>query len=591
MLNNQHKRLAKRILPRFEPTWTGQAVEPTSAVLPPVFTTPDASAQSTTSSLLPQLPTTSLALPTTSLVLVPTSAAQSTTSSTETSSSILPVSTTESSIISSTLASLSTQSTSSTTLLTTSAAAPTWTSPTPVQTTAAPATTTRAVANTPTTHSSSLIRTSSIYTDSSGVVVGTIVVVPAPSATTSEAPKSNSNAGTIVGAVAGGFVAVICLIAFVSWIVRQHNRRKRSNHDDFDRQSYMRNSMMIPDDPADRPVRGTQAALALARSNTQVGPRPPTMIERKNTYYTHGQPSPSFGPGQVVSFEPGQIVSVPATATGEPAYPSPVAFAAYTPPDQHHQSELVRRPSGAQLLNRAPTNGGMYDNAYPHTPSPVSYGPESYSVHSPDSYGHDGYTYPMNPGAVDHRGMVQSVTPFQAQQYAEITRQLEGPSSGYEHDSFLPISPGPGPASPVVHVAAATGVESPTKGSPLHEKPMPNPFDEGAAPHQRIDSMPPSLPPIESLSRTGTPIDPNPQHAHWSYDGKSQNEGNRLSVAGMLMPEPPTPPPMAVIREDHLAPAHPSSASVPVLTPAGNGAQPTQRPVSMFDADDAYGGM
>ncbi|KAH7326963.1 hypothetical protein B0J17DRAFT_223407 [Rhizoctonia solani] len=425
-----------------------------------------------------------------------------------------------------------------------------------------------------------------MYTNSAGDVVQTVIVVqtaaPTPTPTATETPKSTGSAGTIVGAIAGGFVGLICLIAFVSWVIRKHNKRKEGNHDDFDRQSYLRNSMMIPDEPgSDHPVRGTQAAMALARSNTHLGPRPPTMIERKNTYYNYGQPSPSFAPGQFASFEPGQIVSAPSTAV-EPAYPSPAAFAAYTPPDQHHQSELVRHPSGAQLLNRSPTNGGMYDNSS-YAPSPVSYGPESYGMHSPDSYGHDGYTYPMNPGAVDHRGMVQSVTPFQAQQYAEITRQLEG--TGYEHDSFHPISPGPGPASPVGQAVSGSNLGSPTKGSPLDEKPMHNPFDESLVSNQRIDSTPPALPPIESLSRTGTPIDPNPQHAHWSYDSKAQNEGNRLSVAGMLVPEPPTPPPMAVIREDH-------PIQAPAPAPAPNAAaQPAKRPVSVFDVDDAYGGM
>ncbi|EUC56098.1 transmembrane protein, putative [Rhizoctonia solani AG-3 Rhs1AP] len=585
MQSNQHKRLAKRILRRFEPTWTGQAVDMTSALAITAIAT---EAQPTTTSI-PQLPTTSLVLNlSTSTPVVPTTQAQLTTSTptpvltlvltpsstTETSTSSIAVATSQSTSAT-VLSTLSTGSTTSTSasLLTTSDT-PTLISSTPAQTTAAPPpTTTKAAApavTTPTSRSSTLIRTTSSYTDSDGLVINTIVVIqaPAPTATESATPKSTGNAGTIVGAVAGGFVAIICLIAFVSWIIRQHNRRKGGNHDDFDKQSYLRNSMMIPDEP-DHPVRGTQAALALARSNTHVGPRPPTMIERKNTYYTHGQPSPTFAPGQVISFEPGQIVSAPPTA-GEPAYPSPVAFAAYTPPDQHHQSELARRPSGAQLLNRAPTNGGMYDHSY--APSAVSYGPDSYRMQSPDSYAHDAYTYPMHPGAVDHRGMVQSVTPYQAQQYAEITRQLE--NAVYEHDSFHAISPGPGPASPSGPAVSRAEVDSPTKGSPIDEHLLPNPFDE-----KRIDSMPPALPVIESLSRTGTPIDPNPQYAHWSYDSKAQNGGNRLSVAGMQTPEPTTPPPMAVIHEGH-----------PTRAPA-NVAQPAKRPDTMFDVDDAYGGI
>ncbi|KDN36537.1 hypothetical protein RSAG8_10784, partial [Rhizoctonia solani AG-8 WAC10335] len=164
--------------------------------------------------------------------------------------------------------------------------------------------------------------------------------------------------------------------------------------------------------------------------------------------------------------------------------------------------------------------------------------------------------------------MVQSVAPFQAQQYAEITGQLEITGSGYEHGSFHPISPAPGPAS---------------QGSTLNEKPLPNPFDEKIASNPRIDSMSPALPPIASLSRTGTPIDPNLQHADWSYDCKAQTERNRLSVTGMPMPEPPICREAVIIREDH--PVHSP-------TPAPNvSAQPAKRPVSMFDADSACGGM
>ncbi|CCO34548.1 hypothetical protein BN14_08650 [Rhizoctonia solani AG-1 IB] len=625
MRRNQHKRLGKR-QNQFIPTWTGQAVEPTSALLPPVVTTPDAIAQPTTSQVLPlpNLPTSSIQLP----PVLQTSTSTSTTSSPQTPATTAattqpqaPVPTTAATQSTSSPTSLLTSSTESTTstsslsssTLSTSAAATSTPEPTLVPTlattTTTPATTTRAAATTTTPRiSSSTVRATSSFTDSDGVVRQTIVVVTtAATPTATDAPKDSSNAGTIVGAIAGGFVGLICLVAFVSWIIRQHHKRKQGNHDDFDRQSYMRNSQMIPDDVMyDHPVRGTQAALALARSNTSVGPRPPTMIERKNTYFGHSQVPPSFAPGQVVSFEPGQIVSGPASAV-DPAYPSPVAFAGYTPPDQHHETELVRRPSGAQLLNRAPTNGAMYDNGpYPHTPSPVSYGPgpESYGMHTPDtySYGHDGYTYPMHPGVVDHRGMVQSVTPYQAQQYAEITRQLEG---SYENDSFHPMSPVGGPASPISQPMARVEIDSPTTGSPksVDDKHLPNPFDELSlsSSHQRIDSTPPALPPIESLSRTGTPIDPNPQHAHWSYDAKSAQEGHRLSVAGMLMPEPPTPPPAAVLRSAHPvdpvatspsavanAPA-PANASPPA--PANGAAQPAKRPLSTFDVDDAYGGM
>ncbi|KAB5589515.1 Zinc metalloprotease [Ceratobasidium theobromae] len=391
---------------------------------------------------------------------------------------------------------------------------------TPVVQQTTPATTTPQV--TPTT------RRVVATTNSAGVLI-TSYVTPTltESATATATATRSSNAGTVVGAVAGAFVGVICLVAFVSWIVRQHH--KRNSHDDFDRQSYLRNSMMIPDEPT-RPVIGTQAALALARNNT-IGPRPPTMIERKPTFYPNGQPSPSFQPGQVVAFEGAGV---------DGAYPSPVAFASYTPPAQHHQSELARRPSGARLLTRQPTNGGMYD-AYGHA--------DVYHAQSPGTV--DGFVYPMPPD----RTMIQSVTPFQAQQYAEITRQLEGPAFDHQ-DSFLP------PISPVPHNQPVASPAEPNKS-------LPNPFEPV-----------PGSPLPERLSRTGTPIDPNPQHAHWSYDDKAQGP-NRLSIHGMPLPPAATPamPPAARTRDERT-----------VVVGNGEAVHPN-RPVSMVDTDDAYGGM
>jgi hypothetical protein len=414
------------------------------------------------------------------------------------------------------------------------------------------------------------------FTNASGNVIYSTLVTSAPEATTSAAATTPSNAGTIVGAVAGALVGVVVLIAFVSWIVRQYNKRKQGNDDDFDRQSYLRNSMMIPDeDPgAGRPVIGTQAALALARANT-VGPRPPTMIERKQTYLMHnGQPSPSYGPGQVVSFEPGQVISAPPSGNG---YPSPMMFSGYTPPADHHQSELSRRPSGAQLLTRQPTNGGMYNNGYQQT-SPVGYAPNGYQPQ-------DGFTYPMHPPAMGERGMIQSVTPYQAQQYAEITRQLEGNPGEFGNESFLSISPVEhSPMSPVGYAVSGDEVHTAPVGSAHPEKNLPNPFDEKA--NARIDSTPPSLPPLgiaEGLSRTGTPIDPNPQHARWSYDSKAGQPESPLSVAGAPMPavNAPAMPPAAHTREER-------------TVVVGNGeAMPAnaKRPVSIVDEEDIYGGM
>ncbi|KAG8712979.1 hypothetical protein FRC09_019255 [Ceratobasidium sp. 395] len=560
-LHNKHERLVKRLLPRFSPTWLGDPEpQPTnsspgiSAVGPPAAVTTSstpAAAPTPTPTPTPAAPTPS-PVPTTSLpvsvpaqVSVPTTTTPSTTDVVQTTTTPQTSST---DLVSSTTPATTTAPTTSSTPV-----QPTTTSPraSVAQTTAPPASITNR----------STLQVKSYTNASGGIIYSTLFEAPQP---TASAPATPSNTGTIVGAVAGSLVGIVCLIAFVSWLIRLHNKRKRGSSDDFDRQSYLRNSMMIPDDTpgAGRPVIGTQAALALARANMGDAPRPPTMIERKPTYLMNGQPSPSYSPGQVVSFDPGQVVPAPPSAGN--GYPSPMAFAAYTPPGEHHQTELSRRPSGAQLLTRQPTNGGMYEQVYQN--SPVGYSPDGYHTHG-------GYTYPMQA----NREMIQSVTPFQAEQYAEITRQLNGHPADIGNDSFHPISP----VSP-----APIGYAITDEPEPVHGGALPNPFDEKA--HARIDSTPPSLPPIGAeegrLSRTGTPIDPNPQHAHWSYDAKAGQPGTRLSVAGMPIPSPaPTIPSTAYTREDRTVVVGNGEA----MPARGN----AKRPVSIVDEDDVYGGM
>ncbi|QRV73408.1 hypothetical protein RhiJN_01422 [Ceratobasidium sp. AG-Ba] len=554
-LPNHHKRLVRRLLPRFSPTWLGDP-EPTStvAVGPPAAVTPNPAPTPTPTPTPPPPPP--AATPTPVQTSTPQEQSQPIQQTTPAQTSATPtevVPTTSSTPLTTSTDAPSTTSTSSLVVPTTSS--------TPVVQVTTPRASVAQTTPVPGTLTVKPATVRSFTNSNGGVVYSTVFATETPEPSASAAPSSG-NTGTIVGAVAGVLVGGVCLIAFIAWLVRMHNKRKNGNDDDFDRQSYLRNSMMIPDDApgAGRPVIGTQAALALARANTSAGPRPPTMIERKATYGMHGgQPSPSFAPGQVVSFDPGQVVPAPPSAGN--AYPSPVAFAAYTPPAEHHQSELVRRPSGATLLTRQPTNGAIYNQGYQQG-SPVSYSPDGYYPH------HDGYTYLM--GA--ERGMVQSVTPYQAQQYAEITRQLEGNSNDHSNDSFHPISPiGPSPVGYAVSDDA----------HPIDENLLANPFDEKALP--RVTSTPPSLPPMGieegKISRTGTPIDPNPQHAHWSYDAKGTQPGSRLSVTGM-----PTPPPAAHTREEK-------------TVVVGNGeampAQPVngRRPVSIVDEEDIYGGM
>lgn len=193
-------------------------------------------------------------------------------------------------------------------------------------------------------------------------------------------------------------------------------RKLTRKKDGFDRGDFVRNSMAIPDDsfPVEKPMMGTKNALALARANggfaeePSATPRPPTMIERR-----------AQGPG----FQPGEVINAPQNAYyadpnagyynnynngygQEYAYGQPAQYGGYggaavgyTPPSQYQQSELTRKPS-------APLGAGR-----------GGYGQEG-EIQSPED------EYRNTNGHAGH----QSVTPYQQQQYNEISRQLGAPA-------------------------------------------------------------------------------------------------------------------------------------------------------------------
>lgn len=198
----------------------------------------------------------------------------------------------------------------------------------------------------------------------------------------------------------------------------------------------MRNSMAIADDEwKEKPVIGSKNALTLARANSQGGPsatpRPPTMIERRQN---------TFQPGEVVNPAQGAYYQDPqAAAYYNYGAPAPAAYGAaqydynqygqyagqqqytnaYTPPTEHQQSELTRKPSAPMGRPRGPADAGAE---------------EFYAANSPvvdDQY------YPP-PAAGRHDSATdrhESVTPFQQQQYAEISRQLNVPAPAVTADT------------------------------------------------------------------------------------------------------------------------------------------------------------
>lgn len=139
------------------------------------------------------------------------------------------------------------------------------------------------------TTTSSLPKLSSIPTIASAVssvVVHTKSVSSTQSQTPSEAPvSSGASAVTVIGGIGGALAATIFLTVIIAFFLRRW-RRKRSAEDAFDASQFRRSAALLDE----------------KEDSTHSGPRPPSMLERKNastppTAYPHSdEPRTQFFP-------------------------------------------------------------------------------------------------------------------------------------------------------------------------------------------------------------------------------------------------------------------------------------------------------
>ncbi|KAG8908585.1 hypothetical protein FRB99_004873 [Tulasnella sp. 403] len=330
---------------------------------------------------------------------------------------------------------------------------------------------------------------------------------------TAVADSSGPPVGTIIGAIGGGLVGVVVLAAIAGYFFRRAFRKR----EDFDRSNFMRNSIAIRDDDYEKsPVPRSAMPLAPAESFRNVqpssAPRPPSIIERRA--------QAGYQPGDVVNPAGGYYDNQ--AYYGYPAgygygnqygngydyqqYPQyQTAAVGYTPPSQYQQSELTRKPS-------APRNTIYQDGE----------GEASDNIVVPP-----GDEFQTN---IRH----ESVTPFQQQQYNEISRQLNNP-----HSTPLAV-PGAGTEDATVNQGRPLSTTY-TSLDPLKPSPTYNEPDLG--------------------NRSGTPTDRNPQQAY-------------------LPPADHAP----AAKEAHAAPAQTATALQPVTSTKDNR-------TSFFENEDAYGGI
>jgi len=334
---------------------------------------------------------------------------------------------------------------------------------------------------------------------------------------------SKTSAGSIVGIVIGVILGVGALIIIAGFIRRRMRRNPRNR---YGRDSFMRQSVALPDD-APAPMIGTRNALALARANMG-----------------YGDASPAASPQMTEQY-----------GGASPYYPDNSGYAthAYAPSPGYDPTQLTRRPSTG-----TPVSAG---GRYPTTPMDQYPYENAAPIHNHESYDQG--------GANESRGQVVSVTPFQQQQYAEISRQLNYP--------------------PIAHIAESNGHDGHADAAspfsdPAGVQPAANP-GLGRSLSTTYGSLSATTPTPSQPTRSGTPVDANPQQTFTMPSGGPGITYPALNGARNVQ----------VQQNDD---SHHHGHAAPVVngndrlnTPYGGPVRTNISRETVYDVDDAYGGI
>ncbi|KAI8985659.1 hypothetical protein BD414DRAFT_61883 [Trametes punicea] len=441
---------------------------------------------------------------------------------------------------------------------------------------------------------------------------------PSAAAASSIAPSASSPATTTsnvsTGVVIGGIVAAIVGIAGIVFAVVYFVRRSRKSADgddgnDFNAQAFRRQSLALHDD--EMPAMSRAMTLNRGGSNT---PRPPTMIERKMAHapvsynasamphpygYASAYNQPSFSPGQIVA--PGPYTPTTANSANpffspfETPMASPVSPTHYEPGYDGQGLPISRQPStgSANILSRQPSSAAQ--------------------------------AAPQNAPETDYVDLNRSsVTPFQAAQYAEISRRLNTtppqalpasevaevaeelakqdepapfspqkpveplelqPSISLDDSQHLAVQPTPRenafPESPFADPTLSMHEEQALHNQDRDSFPLPQPPSPAFSSKSRIPSTPPKLPEIQIQQRPFSPV---------SLDFPLISSTSRPSPSPLGSSfTAPSPPPTA-----HLHDAAAPAAGPALREQATAGAPAAKRPdtvYTLYDEEDAYAGI
>ncbi|KAI0251475.1 hypothetical protein BJV78DRAFT_1211895 [Lactifluus subvellereus] len=412
-----------------------------------------------------------------------------------------------------------------------------------------------------------------------------------PSATASPTPVGGASTGVIAGGILAAVLGAAGILAAVVYFLRRCRRSEDEafSEEVWNRTDARRHSAILADELGRTgPVRPYNAIAPGS-------PRPPTMIERhlnnapamlaRQPTLPNMYPNTSYGNGYGViqytqpSFSPGDIVSPTSTNPHFSPYAQDVMVSPVSSnvPDYYHhnQSQSASPAAPPQAFTRQPSNA-MVQAAVARQNS-VTSGPYSPVVSSPDT---------TDPNYADLSR--SSVTPFQAAQYAEITKKLGMPMSlvpgAVPEDSHSAI---PNDISPASHADIPLRDENAPTESPFAdpgtersdadvcheldiESPLPSPT---RFQHTRIPSSPPTLPEIRVPERSFSPVT--------SYEVTIPSSvHNTPSPFSLEFTDLRTPPPAGL--------QHKSS---PLVTSSPVQAESAKRPDTVYDEEDAYGGI
>jgi hypothetical protein len=393
-----------------------------------------------------------------------------------------------------------------------------------------------------------------------------------PAASSSVTPRpSNALVAPVVGGVAGGIAGLALVIFLVTFCMRRR-RNKDETAVNFDPGSFRRSAMLIADPPTHQDT--------VARG---YNPPAPPMMERSQMYPDHSNYSTS-----PVGLSP---------TSGNPLYPS-----TFSP---------IASPNPASPVS-------AYDHSW-GTPAPIltrnTSASSSSSAHGPAQYGQ----YPSLPSPGNALSIPQneeyldlernSVTPFQAAQYVEISKRLntEVPKGldtpaveefvdkkmpAKDKDEDLPPLP---PKNPFADATAEDDDDENTLPM-VQEFPSPPSPVHTTASRYRVDSTPPTLPEIvvqPRVSVTSAYLSQNSSPAVPGFPaGQTIYMKSPFAESPITSRFPVTPSPLASSFDVPTPPAAQTSfPAAPAAAQPRPNAKQRQSVYTVYDPEDAYGGI